>query len=78
MDRHQASYVMTTHVMLDLICSCWALLDGDAGWKGIETGMIAMPWIYIGQSYMPVFPETKPISSFARALGDRGALSGGD
>ena len=50
---------MTTPVTLDLIGSCWALLDGDAGWKGIETGMIFMPWVYIGQLYMPVFPETK-------------------
>ena len=31
---------MTTPVTLDLIGSCWALLDGDAGWTGIETGMI--------------------------------------
>ena len=59
MDRHQASYVMTTHVTLDLIGSRRALLDGDAGWKGIETGMICMPWVYIGQLYMLVFPETK-------------------
>ena len=50
---------MTTPVTLDLIGSCWALLDGDAGWKGIETGMICMPWLYIGQLYMLVFPETK-------------------
>ena len=40
MDRRQATYVMTTPVTLDLIGSCWALLDGDAGWTGIETGMI--------------------------------------
>ena len=42
MDRHQASYVRTIRVTLDLIGSCWALLDGDAGWKGIKTGMICM------------------------------------
>ena len=27
---------MTTHVTLDLFGSCWALLDGDAGWKALS------------------------------------------
>ena len=67
MDRHQATYVMTTHVTLDLTGSRWALLDGDAGWIGIETGMIDtqcvcikyVVHIYIGQLYMPAFLKEK-------------------